>query len=87
MIRFITFIFVFWCSLLTTLVQCRAQETTWESAPISTQLEMDNTIVPVGKGAIFCPAMTAPDNEPVYGVLSGSKLVQDANMGHRKQIL
>jgi len=83
MIRFITFIFVFWCSLLTTLVQCRAQETTWESAPISTQLEMDNTIVPVGKGAIFCPAMTAPDNEPVYGVLSGSKLVQDANMGHR----
>ena len=56
---------------------CTGQETTWESAPISTQLEMDDTIIPFGKGAIFCPSMTDPDNEPVYGVLQEGKMIQD----------
>ncbi len=62
---------------------CTGQETTWESAPISTQLEMDDTIIPFGKGAIFCPSMTDPDNEPVYGVLQEGKMVQDSKTGHR----
>lgn len=60
-----------------------AQETTWTYPPVTTQLEMDETIVPVGKGAIFCPAMTDPDNEPVYGVLRDGQRVEDARMGHR----
>ena len=62
---------------------CIAQETTWESPPISTQLSMDDVLIPVGKGAIFCPTMTDPDNEPVYGVLSGSDMVKDSRTGHR----
>jgi len=60
-----------------------AQEATWESPSIATQLEMDRTIVPVGKGAVFCPAMTDPDNEPVYGVLAEGRIVNDARMGNR----
>ncbi len=60
-----------------------AQDETWEGPSISTQMEMDGTIVPVGKGAVFCPAMTDPDNEPVYGVLSDGDIVNDARMGRR----
>ena len=62
---------------------CPGQETTWESTPISTQLEMDDILIPFGKGAIFCPSMTDPDNEPVYGVLQEGKMVQDSRTGHR----
>ncbi|MCD6308865.1 MAG: hypothetical protein J7M24_07705, partial [Candidatus Latescibacteria bacterium] len=60
-----------------------AQEATWESPSIADQLEMDRTIVPVGKGAVFCPAMTDPENEPVYGVLAKGRIVKDARMGAR----
>jgi len=60
-----------------------AQETTWESPSISTQLDMDDTIIPVGKGAVFVPAMTNPDNEPVYGVRRGRRMVEDSLTGHR----
>lgn len=60
-----------------------AQETTWESPPVSTQLEMDDTIVPFGKGAVFCPAMTDPDNEPVYSVMRDGQSLQDTRTGHR----
>jgi len=63
--------------------QCCAQETTWESPPISTQLEMDETIVPVGKGAVFIPSMTDPENEPPYGILSEGKIRHNTMMGHR----
>ena len=64
-------------------ITCSAQETTWESSPIATQLEMDNTIIPIGKGAVFCPSMTVPDNEPMYGVLSEEGIEQDSQMGSR----
>ncbi|MFA6473202.1 MAG: hypothetical protein WCU00_14320, partial [Candidatus Latescibacterota bacterium] len=60
-----------------------AQESTWESPPITTQLEMDDTIIPIGKGAVFVPSMTDPLNEPVYGVLSKGRIVQNSNTGHR----
>ena len=60
-----------------------AQETTWESAPISTQLEMDDTIIPVGKGAVFIPSMTSSDTEPNYGVLDDGGISNDAQTGHR----
>ena len=60
-----------------------AQESNWESPPISTQLEMDETIIPVGKGAVFVPYMTDPENEPVYGVLRDGKKVEDSATGRR----
>lgn len=60
-----------------------AQETTWESPPISTQLEQDDTIIPVGKGAVFVPSMTPSDNEPNYGVLDEGGISYDAPTGHR----
>ncbi|MFC1539052.1 hypothetical protein ACFL6H_06495 [Candidatus Latescibacterota bacterium] len=64
-------------------IPCLAQEITWESAPISTQLQMDDTLVPIGKGAIFCPSMTDSENEPVYGVLQNEDITHDSQTGHR----
>jgi hypothetical protein len=60
-----------------------AQEITWESPSIEIQLQMDDVLVPVGKGAVFVPSMTDPDNEPVYGVLLNGRIVQDSKTGHR----
>ena len=62
---------------------CVAQEITWESPPPSTQLEMDDTIVPIGKGAVFVPSMTNPDNEPVYGILSDGDIIEESSTGKR----
>jgi hypothetical protein len=73
-------VWAFWCGAS---IPAFAQETTWLYPPVSTQLEMDDTLVPIGKGAIFCPAMTDPDNEPVYGVLRDGRRVEDAKMGKR----
>lgn len=60
-----------------------AQESTWSYPPVSMQLEMDATLIPVGKGAIFCPAMTDPGREPFYGVIRDGQRVGDAEMGRR----
>lgn len=60
-----------------------SQESTWASPSIEIQLQMDDVIVPVGKGAVFVPSMTDPDNEPVCGVLSNGRIVQDSKTGHR----
>ncbi|MFC1693373.1 hypothetical protein ACFL1R_07705 [Candidatus Latescibacterota bacterium] len=83
MIRKINILWAAWSFGFAILSFCHAQETTWESPPISTQLEMDNTIVPVGKGAIFCPSMTDPENEKNYGVLVDGRIVNDSKMGQR----
>lgn len=69
--------------LLGNVLPLPAQESTWESPPVSVQLEIDDTLVPIGKGAVFVPSMTDPDNEPVYGVLAKGKIVQDSKTGHR----
>lgn len=58
-------------------------ERTWESPAVSTQLLMDETIIPVGKGAIFCPVMTQAENEPPFGILRGGRTTGDALMGSR----
>lgn len=76
------FLMVLFCTVIE-IAMCAAQESTWVSPPVSTQLEMDNTLIPFGKGAIFCPCMTNPDNEPEYGVLQEDKMVQDASTGSR----
>ncbi|MBT4483110.1 MAG: hypothetical protein HOC71_05475 [Candidatus Latescibacteria bacterium] len=75
--------FAFCLFCFTTQTPCRAQETTWESPSVSIQLDMDNTIIPVGKGAVFCAAMTIPDYEPMYGVLKNGRVEIAAKMGHR----
>ncbi len=83
MTRFIRILLATCFFVIAEITVCAGQETTWESPPISTQLEMDDTIVPFGKGAIFCPSLTDPDNEPVYGVLQEDKMVEDSKTGHR----
>jgi hypothetical protein len=60
-----------------------AQVASWESPPIPDQLAMDETIVPVGKGAVFCPVMTDGENEPSYGVLVDGEITASGRMGHR----
>ena len=45
-------------------VPAAAQMETWESPAVTEQLARDDTIVPVGKGAVFCPVMTDAENEP-----------------------
>jgi hypothetical protein len=55
----------------------------WESPPVDVQLQMDPTLVPIGKGAIFVPSMTDPDNEPVFGVVRDGHTIQDSRTGHR----
>ncbi len=60
-----------------------AQESTWEAPPIATQLDMDPTVVPVGKGAVYCPYMTDPENEPSYGILINGEIRENSRMGRR----
>ena len=36
----------------------------WEMPAPKVQMEMDSTLIPVGKGAVFVPAMTDPAGEP-----------------------
>ena len=55
----------------------------WWLPDASTQLEMEATLIPVGKGAIFVPAMTDPSREPPYQVLSGNKVVARSPTGKR----
>lgn len=59
------------------------QESTWDSPPVAVQLQMDPTIVPIGKGAVFVPVMTDSDNEPVYGIISDGRMIQDSKTGYR----
>ncbi|MCE5249535.1 hypothetical protein LLG96_04865 [bacterium] len=83
MIRFFLRIALYLVSGLVCVSHGFTQETTWESPPVATQIDMDDTIVPVGKGAVFCPSMTNSDNEPVYGVLRDGHRVEEAPTGHR----
>ena len=58
-------------------------ERTWESPPVTTQLLIDDTIIPVGKGAVFCPVMTQSENEPPFGIIQDGRRIDDAPMGSR----
>jgi hypothetical protein len=59
----------------------RGDENTWLAPPARGQLELDQTLLPRGKGFLFVPAMTAPLNEPSYRVLQGKREVTAANPG------
>lgn len=83
MIRLRTLFIAVMAVLCALALPAGADERTWEAAPIETQLQMDNTIVAIGKGAVFCPAMSNPDFEPMYGVLEDGDIKHQAKMGHR----
>jgi opacity protein-like surface antigen len=69
--------------LLGVFLPSEAQNMSWESPPPEVQLQMDPTLVPIGKGAIFVPSMTDPENEPVFGVIRDGRTIQDSQTGHR----
>ncbi|RMH73605.1 MAG: hypothetical protein D6675_02190 [Gemmatimonadetes bacterium] len=56
-------------------------ENTWDAPPAYRQVEMDPTLVPIGKGAIFVPTMTTSLAEPVYLVYTNETLVAEARTG------
>jgi hypothetical protein len=47
------------------------------------QMDMDPTLVPVGRGAIFVPCMSHPLLEPAWSVLREGEVVQSAPAGTR----
>jgi len=57
------------------------QPQTWLTAPSRVQAEQDGKLIPVGKGAIFVPAMSGPTREPPYVVERDGKVVETAPMG------
>lgn len=59
----------------------RSDESTWTAPPARGQLELDQTLIPRGKGFLFVPAMTSPLNEPSYLVLQGKREIATANPG------
>ena len=56
-------------------------ESTWTAPPARAQLELDQSLLPRGKGLLFVPAMTSSINEPTYRVLQGKREVAAANPG------
>jgi len=55
----------------------------WELPAAKVQMEMDSTLIPVGKGAVFVPAMTDPAGEPPYGVIADEKSVARTPTGQK----
>ena len=56
---------------------------TWDMPPPREQEELDDTVVPVGKGAIFVPCMSDPQREPPYIVYKDGKRVMTVQMGKK----
>jgi len=56
---------------------------TWDMPPPKEQEELEETVVPVGKGAIFVPCMTDPQREPPYVVFKDGKRVMTVQMGKK----
>jgi hypothetical protein len=55
----------------------------WELPAPKVQMEMDSTLIPVGKGAVFVPAMTDPAGEPPYVVISDEQAVARTPTGQK----
>jgi hypothetical protein len=55
----------------------------WAAGTIAEQLNVDVTLIPFGKGAIFVPAMTDPLDEPPVSVLQDGKRVAEGTTGKR----
>jgi hypothetical protein len=59
----------------------------WQLPAPKIQLEMDPEMVPVGKGAVFVPAMTDPAGEPAYLVMQKGEFVARASTGKKTILL
>jgi hypothetical protein len=55
----------------------------WELPPPKVQMEMDSTLIPVGKGAVFVPAMTDPAGEAPYVVISDEQAIARTSTGQK----
>lgn len=56
---------------------------TWDLPPSRDQVAQDPTLIPIGKGAVFVPAMTDPRREPPYLVFREGTLVATQPTGRR----
>jgi hypothetical protein len=56
---------------------------TWDSPPPREQLELDGTLIPPGKGAVFVPSMTDPRLEPPWLVVRDGSILQTVAPGRR----
>lgn len=55
----------------------------WQQPCPRVQMEMDEELIPLGKGAVFVPAMTDPAAEPPYQVRSEGELVSRTPTGSK----
>ena len=55
---------------------------TWEQPVPTEQLMKDPTLMPMGKGLVFVPAMTDPLGEPLYSVQQNGDLVGESMTAH-----
>lgn len=55
----------------------------WIADEPSLQMDQDPTMVPVGRGAIFVPAMSDPEQEPLFIVYRGEERVGSGETGKR----
>jgi hypothetical protein len=55
----------------------------WPAALPETQLDMDPTMVPVGRGAIFVPTMSNPELEPPFRVYVDDQYIGNSRCGTR----
>lgn len=54
----------------------------WTTPPVEDQLAQDETVIPLGKGAVFVPALTDPLNEPPVILVAGDTVL-DIPTGRR----
>ena len=55
----------------------------WMQPGPNVQMDMDPTLVPVGRGAVFIPCMSYPLYEPTYALLREGETVGNAQCGRR----
>jgi hypothetical protein len=54
----------------------------WDAPPLAEQMAADEALVPIGKGGIFIPRLTAASNEPDVNILdSAGRTVASGNTG------
>jgi hypothetical protein len=57
--------------------RARAQDDAyaWTMPPPEVQLAQDESVIPVGRGAVFVPSITGPDYEPAARLVSGEEIL------------
>ena len=55
----------------------------WPAGSIAEQLDLDTTLIPYGKGALFIPAMTNPLDEPPVAIYFNTERITEGTTGER----